>query len=59
MFFLHEMSRYEGLETVEARREHARLKTLYEFWSRRCEELEEVAEREGFEAVMPALRYGR
>jgi len=57
VFFFHEMSRHEGLETAEARREHARLESLHEHWSRRSEELEEVAEREGFEAVMPALRY--
>ena len=59
VFFMHEMPRYEGLETVEARREHARLESLYELWSRRCKELEELAEREGFEAVMPALRLQR
>ena len=58
-FFFHEMSRHEGLGTAEARREHARLKSLYEFWSHRSEELEEVAERRGLEAVTPALRYGR
>jgi len=57
MFFAHEASRHEGLETAEARREHARLVSLRELWSRRAEELEEVAGREGFEAVMPALRY--
>lgn len=57
VFFYHEMSRHEGLETEEARREHVRLASLHEIWSRRCEELEEVAEREGSEVVMPALRY--
>ena len=30
---------------------------LYELWSRRTEELEKVAEHEGFEEVTPALRY--
>jgi GNAT superfamily N-acetyltransferase len=57
-YFFHEMSRHEGLETAEARYERVRLKPLYEFWSRRAEELEEVADREGFEAVTPVLRYG-
>jgi len=40
-FFIHEMSCHKRLETAEARREHARLESLYEFWSRRSEELEE------------------
>ncbi len=57
MFYAHEASRLEGLETAEARREHGRLESLYVFWNRRAGKLEELAEREGFEAVMPALRY--
>ncbi len=56
-FYAHEASRHEGLETAQARLEHARLVFLRNLWSRRAEELEDVAEREGFEAVMPALRY--
>ncbi|MBA2345613.1 MAG: GNAT family N-acetyltransferase [Rubrobacter sp.] len=56
-FYAHEVSRHEGLEQAEVRREHARLEFLYELWSRRTEELEEAAGREGFEAVMPSLRY--
>ena len=56
-FYAHEASRHEGLRTAEARREHARLECLYVFWSRRTEELERLAGREGLEAVMPALRY--
>jgi predicted N-acetyltransferase YhbS len=57
MFYAHESSRHEGLQAPEARLEHARLEALYKLWNRRTEELEEVAEREGFEAVTPALRY--
>jgi GNAT superfamily N-acetyltransferase len=57
VFYAHEASRHEGLETAEARREHARLEALHELWSRRTEELENLAECEGFEAVMPALRH--
>jgi len=57
MFYAHEASRHAELETAEARREHARLEALRELWSRRTEELEDLARREGFEAVMPALRY--
>ena len=57
MFYAHETSRHAGLETAEARREHARLEALRELWSRRTEELEDLARREGFEAMMPALRY--
>ncbi|MGH3146264.1 MAG: hypothetical protein ACRDTR_10740, partial [Rubrobacter sp.] len=56
-FYFHEMSRHEGLESAEARREHARLESLYEYWSLRADALEETAEREGFEAVTPSLRY--
>jgi GNAT superfamily N-acetyltransferase len=56
-FLLHEMSRHEGLQAPEARLEHARLKSAFELWNRRTEELEETADREGLEAVMPALRY--
>lgn len=52
MFYIHEASRHE-----EASEEHVRLEALREKWSRRVEELEEVADREGFEAVAPALRY--
>jgi GNAT superfamily N-acetyltransferase len=57
MFYAHESSRHEGLQAPEARLEHARLEALYKLWNRRTEELEEVAEREGFEAVTPTLRY--
>ncbi|MBA3389899.1 MAG: hypothetical protein H0U02_11160 [Rubrobacter sp.] len=45
------------LKTAEARREYARLESLRDLWSRRAEELEYIAGREGFETVMPALRY--
>lgn len=57
MFYAHEASRHEGLETAEARRGHSRLEALHELWSRRTDELEDLAKREGIEAVMPALRY--
>ncbi|MGH3089409.1 MAG: GNAT family N-acetyltransferase [Rubrobacteraceae bacterium] len=52
MFYIHESSRFP-----ENSEERARLEALYEKWSRRAEELEEVADREGFEAVAPVLRY--
>ncbi len=52
MFYTHEASRHE-----EGGAEHIRLEKLREKWRRRVEELEEVADREGFEAVTPALRY--
>lgn len=52
MFYIHEASRFP-----EESEEHARLEALREKWSRRVEELEEVADREGFEAVAPVLRY--
>lgn len=58
MFYAHESSRYEKLQAPEARREHACLEALYKLWSRRTEELENLAECEGLEAVTPALRYG-
>lgn len=52
MFYIHESSRLE-----EGTGEHARLEALREEWSRTVEELEEVADREGFEAVAPGMRY--
>lgn len=52
MFYIHESSRFE-----EGSEEHARLEALREKWSRRAEELEEIADREDFEAVAPGLRY--
>ncbi len=52
MFYIHEASRHE-----EGSEEHVRLDALYEKWNRIVEELEEVADREGFEAVAPVLRY--
>ncbi|MDQ3658538.1 MAG: hypothetical protein M3338_02540 [Actinomycetota bacterium] len=45
------------LNTTVARREYARLESRRDLWSRRAEELEDTAGREGFETVMPALRY--
>lgn len=51
-FYAHEASRHpEGSE------EFIRLEALHEKWSRRVEELEEISDREGFEAVAPVLRY--
>ncbi len=52
MFYIHEASRFE-----EGSEEHIRLEVLREKWSRRAEELEEIADREGYEAVAPVLRY--
>ncbi len=51
-FYAHEASRFP-----EESEEHTRLEALRKKWSRRVEELEEIADREGFEAVAPALRY--
>lgn len=50
-FYAHETSRYEVGET------RAHLQSSYEHWDRRTDELEQIAEREGFEAVTPSLRY--
>lgn len=50
-FYAHEASRYEVSKT----REH--LRSSYEHWDRRTDELEQIAECEGFEAVMPSPRY--
>lgn len=52
MFYAREASRFP-----EACEEHARLEALYEEWGRRVEKLEEIADREGYEAVVPVLRY--
>lgn len=57
MFYAHDASRHERLQTPEARREHARLEALFKLWSHHTEELEKVAECERLEAVTPALRY--
>ena len=62
-YYAHEVSRHEagagGTGTAQEGGETlARLRSLYELWRRRAEELEEVARREGLEAVTPALRYG-
>lgn len=54
-FFHHEVMRLES--GSEGSDEHSRLKAEYEFWRRRAAELEEICERDGYEAVMPSLRY--
>lgn len=54
-FYYHEMTRRDGIEESETA-DHDDLKTDYEFWRVRVEELEEIYEREGYEAVTPTLR---
>lgn len=56
-FFHHEMSRYESLADRESQDTYARLKSEYEIWRGHVDELEEICERDGFEAVTPVLRY--
>jgi predicted N-acetyltransferase YhbS len=51
-FYRHEVSRHGTDEAP------AHLRSSYEHWSRRAEELEEIARRQGFEAVTPSLSYG-
>ena len=56
-FFRHEMALYEALADGAARNTYAQLEAEYQFWRRRVDELEEICEREGFEAVTSTLRY--
>jgi GNAT superfamily N-acetyltransferase len=63
-FYSHEASRHRESQAGRSQQKEkdeplARLEYLYEFWTRRAEELEEVARRDGFEAVTPSLRYAR
>lgn len=54
-FYYHEVTRRDA-SGDDGTEEYADIKTAYEFWHARVEELEEVCEREGYEAVTPSLR---
>lgn len=53
-FYRHEMHRREHVQ-AEADA-YARMKAEYEMWRVRADELEEICDREGYEAVTPLLR---
>ncbi|MCP9495934.1 MAG: hypothetical protein MSG64_15905 [Pyrinomonadaceae bacterium MAG19_C2-C3] len=54
-FYYHEMTRCEASEAADGS-DYAALKSEYEFWSARVDELEKICKREGYEAVTPSLR---